>query len=95
VQQAPDRFVAAVARNPVCNLSLMVGTTDIPDWVYFECCGKEGKNYFSESPSAEHLSLFYQKSPIFHLPKVQSQVRALWNFLFGYLLYENNCNVLP
>ncbi|KAF3326312.1 acylamino-acid-releasing enzyme isoform X1 [Carex littledalei] len=77
IGQAPDRFVAAVARNPVCNLSLMVGTTDIPDWVYFESCGKEGKNYFSESPSVEYLSLFYQRSPIFHLSKVKTPVLFL------------------
>ncbi|KAJ4767510.1 Acylamino-acid-releasing enzyme [Rhynchospora pubera] len=77
IGQAPDRFVAAVARNPVCNLSLMVGTTDIPDWVYFESCGKEGKNYFSESPSVEYLSLFYQKSPISHLSKVKTPVLFL------------------
>ncbi|KAJ4750643.1 Acylamino-acid-releasing enzyme [Rhynchospora pubera] len=77
IGQAPDRFVAAVARNPVCNLSLMVGTTDIPDWVYFESYGKEGKNYFSESPSVEYLSLFYQKSPISHLSKVKTPVLFL------------------
>lgn len=68
--QAPDRFVVAAARNPVCNLSLMVGTTDIPDWCYTEACGKEGKNFFSEAPSAEQLSLFYKKSPISHVLKV-------------------------
>lgn len=68
--QAPDKFVAAVARNPVCNLALMVGTTDIPDWVYFETYGSVGKNSFTEAPSAEDLITFYKKSPISHLSKV-------------------------
>lgn len=68
--QAPDRFVAGVARNPVCNLSLMVGTTDIPDWCYMVACGTEAKQHASESPSPEHLRLFYEKSPIAHISKV-------------------------
>ena len=68
--QAPDRFVAAAAMNPVCNLALMVGTTDIPDWVFVETYGSEGKSIFTEAPSAEHLTAFHIKSPIFHLSKV-------------------------
>lgn len=65
--QAPDRFAAAAARNPVCNLALMVGTTDIPDWCFFEAFGK---SIFTECPSAEHLALFYNKSPISHISEV-------------------------
>ena len=68
--QAPDKFVAAAARNPVCNLALMVGTTDIPDWCYVETWGCDGKSMFTEAPSAEHLDLLYSKSPISHLSKV-------------------------
>src|SRR4051812_12299345 len=47
--QAPDRFAVAAARNPVCNLSLMIGTTDIPDWCYAVACGTEAKHLASES----------------------------------------------
>ncbi|XP_021822050.1 acylamino-acid-releasing enzyme-like isoform X4 [Prunus avium] len=72
IGQAPDKFVAAVARNPVCNLTLMVGTTDIPDWVYVEAYGSEGKNSFTDAPSAEHLTLFQSKSPIAHVSKVKT-----------------------
>lgn len=68
--QTPYRFVAAAARNPVCNLALMVGTTDIPDWCFFEALGSEGKSDYTESPSAEHLARFYNKSPISHVSKV-------------------------
>ncbi|PHT38968.1 hypothetical protein CQW23_22541 [Capsicum baccatum] len=64
------QFATAAARNPVCNLSLMVGTADIPDWCYFEAFGSEAKSNFTEAPSAEHLVLFYDKSPISHVSKV-------------------------
>ncbi|EXB44176.1 hypothetical protein L484_010282 [Morus notabilis] len=67
--QAPDKFAAAAVRNPVCNLALMVGTTDIPDWAYFETYGSLGKNSFTEAPSAEDLIALYKKSPISHLSK--------------------------
>lgn len=48
----------------------MVGTSDIPDWCFVEVFGSEGKNYFTEAPSLEHLSNLYKKSPIAHLSKV-------------------------
>ncbi|XP_026423163.1 acylamino-acid-releasing enzyme-like isoform X1 [Papaver somniferum] len=73
IGQAPDRFVVAAARNPVCNLALMVGTSDIPDWCYVETYGgSEGKNYFTEAPSLDHLHVLYNKSPISHLSKVKT-----------------------
>ncbi|KAI3469675.1 hypothetical protein Pfo_026338 [Paulownia fortunei] len=72
ISQAPDKFAAAAARNPVCNLALMVGTSDIPDWCFFEAYGSEGKSIFTESPTAEHLALFYSKSPISHISKVKT-----------------------
>ncbi|KAH0993897.1 hypothetical protein GBA52_005380 [Prunus armeniaca] len=76
--QAPDKFVAAAARNPVCNLALMVGTTDIPDWVYVEeAYGSEGKNSFTDAPSAEHLTLFQKPSPVAHVSKVYAVFRLL------------------
>ncbi|KAH1136031.1 hypothetical protein AAZX31_10G001200 [Glycine max] len=72
IGQAPEKFVAAAARNPVCNLALMVGTTDIPDWCYVETYGTKGRDKFTEAPSAEDLTLFYSKSPIAHLSKVKT-----------------------
>ncbi|PQQ01866.1 acylamino-acid-releasing enzyme-like [Prunus yedoensis var. nudiflora] len=68
IGQAQDKFVAAAARNPVCNLTLMVGTTDIPDWAY----GSEGQNSFTDAPSAEHLTFFQSKSPIALVSKVKT-----------------------
>ncbi|CAM0872107.1 unnamed protein product [Alopecurus aequalis] len=72
IGQAPETFVAAAARNPVCNLTLMVGTTDIPEWCFLEVYGKEAKNCFTESPSPDTLTQFYQKSPISHISKVKT-----------------------
>lgn len=85
--QAPDRFVVAAARNPVCNLSLMVGTSDIPDWCFVECYGPEGKLLFTEAASAEQLSLMFSKSPIFHLSKVCNQE----SFIFQLTLLKASC----
>lgn len=56
--------------NPVCDLALMVGTTDIPDWCYAVAYGNEGKSIFTEAPSTEHLTLFLNKSPTSHVDKV-------------------------
>ncbi|KAL4643377.1 hypothetical protein ACB092_02G087700 [Castanea dentata] len=77
IGQTPDRFVAAAVRNPACNLALMVGTTDIPDWCYVEACGSKGKDIFSEAPSADYLTLFHSKSPISHLSKVKTPILFL------------------
>ncbi|XP_043687516.1 acylamino-acid-releasing enzyme-like [Telopea speciosissima] len=77
IGQEPDRFVAAAVRNPVCNLTLMVGTSDKPDWCYVEACGIEGKSYFTDAPSIEQLHLFYSKSPISHISKVKTPTLIL------------------
>ncbi|XP_059446033.1 acylamino-acid-releasing enzyme isoform X2 [Corylus avellana] len=77
IGQAPDKFVAAAVRNPVCNIALMVGTTDIPDWCYVEAFGIKGKYSFTEAPPAEQLTLFHSKSPISHLSKVKTPILFL------------------
>jgi hypothetical protein len=41
VGQFPDRWRCAGLRNPVLNIALMVGITDIPDWCYVETMGTE------------------------------------------------------
>ncbi|KAM3309420.1 hypothetical protein P3S67_011164 [Capsicum chacoense] len=67
---AADKFTAAAGRNPVCNLALIVGTTDIPDWCYFEAFGSEVKSKFKAATSVEYLALFYDKSQTSHVSKV-------------------------
>ena len=68
--QAPEKFHAAAARNPVCNLALMSGTSDIPDWCFVEAFGTKGKADFTYAPSKKHLDVLYDKSPIAHIDKV-------------------------
>ncbi|CAH2079164.1 unnamed protein product [Thlaspi arvense] len=70
IGQAPDKFVAAAARNPVCNIASMVGITDIPDWCYFETYGDQ--THYTEAPSPEDMSRFHQMSPIAHVSKVKT-----------------------
>ncbi|KAJ4847109.1 hypothetical protein Tsubulata_040644 [Turnera subulata] len=77
IGQAPDKFAAAAARNPVCNLASMVGITDIPDWCYFESYGIAGKRKYTEAPSAEDLTLFHSKSPISYISKVKTPTLML------------------
>ncbi|CAA7388034.1 unnamed protein product [Spirodela intermedia] len=77
IGQAPERFAVAAVRNPVCNLSLMVGTTDIPDWCYVETYGKDGKDHFTEAPSVDQLGDMYSKSPISHISKVKTPILFL------------------
>ncbi|XP_023761603.1 acylamino-acid-releasing enzyme isoform X1 [Lactuca sativa] len=72
IGQAPDKFVAACVRNPVCNLALMVETSDIPDWCFVESFGSKGLSLYTESPSSQLLSFFHQKSPISHVSKVKT-----------------------
>jgi hypothetical protein len=41
VGQFPERWRCAGLRNPVLNIALMVGLSDIPDWCYVEVLGTE------------------------------------------------------
>lgn len=72
IGQAPEKFRAAAARNPVCNLALMSGTSDIPDWCFVEAFGIKGKADFTYAPSKKHLDVLYDKSPIAHIDKVRT-----------------------
>ncbi|XP_021753083.1 acylamino-acid-releasing enzyme-like [Chenopodium quinoa] len=72
IGQAPEKFAAAAARNPVCNLASMVSTSDIPDWCFVESYGIEGIAHFTSAPTKEHLSVLYDKSPIAHINKVKT-----------------------
>lgn len=71
IGQAPDRFVTAAIINPVCNISSMVGISDIPDWCYVETYGQACFKAYSDAPSPKDLEVFYQASPISHIAKVK------------------------
>ncbi|KAH7388425.1 hypothetical protein KP509_16G074800 [Ceratopteris richardii] len=71
IGQAPDRFVTAAIINPVCNMSSMVGTSDIPDWCYVETYGPSCFNMYTDAPPPQVLERFFQASPISHISKVK------------------------
>ena len=73
IGQFPDLFKAACMRNPVTNIATMTSTTDIPDWAVIEACGlgKYDWKHFT-GPSAEQLTVMYNKSPIAHSHKVKT-----------------------
>ncbi|KAG6393375.1 hypothetical protein SASPL_147614 [Salvia splendens] len=82
IGQAPERFVAAAARNPVCNLALMVGTSDIPDWCFFEAYGSYGILY-TLNPLLQNTWLFFIASLLLLMSQSSFQVKSPTIFLLG------------
>ncbi|BHF59724.1 hypothetical protein SprV_0100268500 [Sparganum proliferum] len=77
-----DMYQAVVARNPVTNLTTMIGTSDIPDWCWEEAgLGKQSQNWDREHPeqscrswspailpsSAEDFTKLLKASPISYI----------------------------
>lgn len=78
VGQYPEEFGAAVLRNPVCDLSLMVHVTDIPDWCYVEAWGSaEGMARLSQQPSEEDMARFRSVSPVQHVDAIKTPMMFL------------------
>ena len=76
IGQFPDRFYCAVMRNPVTDISSMVGVTDIPDWCFVESAGLGGPAY-REAPDAAQLALMRAVSPVEHIDRVRAPVLML------------------
>ena len=51
-----DMWKAASMRNPVLDMTYMVNSTDIPDWIY-ACCGSEVMDF--AALSVEHKINFF------------------------------------
>lgn len=67
VSLIPDLFKRTVLRNPVVNISTMVGATDIPDWGFAEA-GVLGNGEGAFVANADALKEMYEKSPVYRVP---------------------------
>ncbi|XP_025107870.1 acylamino-acid-releasing enzyme-like isoform X1 [Pomacea canaliculata] len=71
IGQYPDYFKAACARNPVTNLTSMVGTTDIISWVFTEV----GETFsYDTQVDATILSKMWDASPVRCIKQVKTPV---------------------
>lgn len=75
IGQYPECFKSAVMRNPVCNISLMIHVTDIPDWCFIETFGcSEGLKKAQNRVTSEDLREMEKKSPIAFVENVKAPV---------------------
>ncbi|GAB4823018.1 hypothetical protein N2152v2_010064 [Parachlorella kessleri] len=71
-------FRAGVLRNPVCDVSLMVHVSDIPDWCFVEGYGtEEGRRRAAAKATPEDLHHLRSISPAAHLHKVSAPMLFL------------------
>lgn len=64
-----DLWGASALWNPVIDMTYMLASTDIPDWIY-ACCKNEEINF--AQPSAEDRTLFFERSPISSVHRVKT-----------------------
>ncbi|XP_033746424.1 acylamino-acid-releasing enzyme-like [Pecten maximus] len=74
IGQYPDFYKVGSCRNPVTNLTNMIGVTDIPDWVMVEC----GLPFdHTIIPDGEQLSQMFVRSPIAHVDQVKAPLQIM------------------
>ncbi|KAF7493851.1 Acylamino-acid-releasing enzyme [Sarcoptes scabiei] len=72
--QHPElNFCACIARNPVIDVSIMFGITDIPDWNVVEALGLPGSTPLSDiyPKNSDQVSRMFNSSPLAHLERVK------------------------
>eukprot|EP00054_Salpingoeca_dolichothecata_P010788 m.60003 g.60003 ORF g.60003 m.60003 type:complete len:749 (-) comp19148_c2_seq2:91-2337(-) len=75
--QFPDRYKACVMRNPVIDVSVMAGITDIPDWCYVEAGLQYDADAMTSAASVTVREKMMQASPIMHVSTVQAPTLVL------------------
>ena len=70
IGQFPDFYKVAALRNPVIDISAMVGVSDIPDWCYTET-GMEYDSICPPVPQVSAVSTMLDKSPIRYVDQVK------------------------
>ncbi|XP_060076271.1 acylamino-acid-releasing enzyme-like [Ylistrum balloti] len=74
IGQYPDFYKVGSCRNPVTNLTNMIGVTDIPDWVMVE----SGLPFDHKVvPDGEILTKMFSMSPIAHVDKVKAPLQIM------------------
>ncbi|XP_021350974.1 acylamino-acid-releasing enzyme-like [Mizuhopecten yessoensis] len=72
--QYPDFYRVGSCRNPVTNLTNMMGVTDIPDWVMVE----SGLPFdYTVVPDGEHLAQMLAKSPIAYIDQFKAPLQIM------------------
>lgn len=72
--QHPElNFLACITRNPVIDIGIMYGITDIPDWNFVETFSRNNFIPLSElyAKNADEVYLMFKKSPLSHIDKVK------------------------
>ena len=67
--QYKDMWAAASLWNPVLDMTYMVNSTDIPDWIY-ACCGGEEIDF--SVMTVEQKVNFFKKSPMAYVQNVST-----------------------
>lgn len=80
VGQHPDRFTAAVARNPVVNIASMLSISDIPDWCLVEALGADAWEAKKEVIDKADLVRLWEASPIAHVTHVKTPTMVQISF---------------
>ena len=70
--QFPQRYKAAVLRNPVVNIPTMLGVTEIPDWCWVESGLKYDENATSFQISEADFKAMKDASPMSHIRSVKA-----------------------
>eukprot|EP00492_Amphilonche_elongata_P003566 TRINITY_DN3912_c0_g1_i1.p1 TRINITY_DN3912_c0_g1~~TRINITY_DN3912_c0_g1_i1.p1 ORF type:complete len:165 (+),score=13.20 TRINITY_DN3912_c0_g1_i1:290-784(+) len=74
IGQYPNRFKVAVSRNPVVDLSNMLASTDIPDWVVYESGMSADSSVALDMKGATRL---WEASPCQYVDKIKTPLLIL------------------